>query len=108
MTAASLCDAHDGLGHALSGLFRPAQAELCRSSQRGWASVTFSGARHRYALRISGESACDAVDRAIAGLGEQDFTLDGHVVADIALVERQVRAHDLIEIELEALTVEAN
>lgn len=108
MSAAAVQDAHGGLGRALSALFRPAHAELCRSSQRSWASVTFSGARHRFALRVSGERAGEAVERAIYALSAEDFVLEGHVVADIALVERQVRAHDLIEVELEALTVEAN
>lgn len=108
MSAASFCDAHDGLARALSALFQPARAELCQSSQRGWASVTFCGARHRYALRVSGEKAGQAVDRVIDALSAQDFALEGHVVADVVLVERQVRADDLIEVELEALTVEAN
>ena len=108
MRAAIVSDVHGGLGRALSALFAPAHAELCRSSQRGWASVTFCGARHRYALRVSGEKAGQAVDRAIDTLSAQDFAIEGHVVADIALVERQVRARDLIELELEALTVEAN
>ena len=101
-------DAHGMLGSALAGLFHPAPAELRTSSQKRWASVTFAGARHRYALSVSGEGACAAVDQAAGTLKAQDFSLDGHVVADIAVVRRKSCGTALVEIEFEALTVEAS
>lgn len=100
-------DAHGGLGRMLSAMFRPATAELQSSSQRRWASVTFNGARHRFSLRVSGDDADGAVAHAIGALAQQDFALEGHVVADVALVERHRSGPGLFEIELEALTVEA-
>lgn len=102
-----MADAHGALRSALTGLFHPATAEVRSSSQRRWSSLTFSGARHRYAFRVSGERAGAAVDGATAAIGREDFALDGHVVADIAIVGRRSRSPALVEIELEALTVEA-
>lgn len=100
-------DAHAMLGSAIAGLFHPAAAELRRSSQSRWSSVTFTGARHRFALGVSGRNAMRAVDRALRELDQREFALPGHVVADIALVGRNGSPGG-IEIELEALTVEAN
>lgn len=101
-------DVHGALRAALSGRFHPATAELRSSSQRRWSSVTFVGARHRYALCISGDGAESLVDRATVAMLGQDFTIEGHIVADIAVAGRRSRGPRMVEIELEALTVEAN
>ncbi len=51
-----------------------------------WASATFDGERHRFALRLEGEAA--AVGRAMAsiaaGIGESDIPLHGQFVAEAA------------------------
>ena len=72
---------------------------------RGWASVTFSGARHRIAFSLDGEGAGAAADGLIGALGEADFDLRGHILADIALAGEE-RSADGVRITLEALTVE--
>lgn len=100
-------DPHAMLGSALAGLFHPAIAQLTRSSQSRWSSVTFTGARHRYALGVTGRNAALAVDRALRDIPQREFLLPGHVVADIALVERHGGMGG-VELELEALTVESN
>lgn len=101
-------DVHGALRTAISRRFHPAIAEIRSSSQRRWSSVTFVGARHRYALCISGEGAEALVDRATADMLGDDFMIEGHVVADIAVADRRSRGSRMVEIEFEALTVEAN
>jgi hypothetical protein len=66
-----------------------------------WASVTFSGARHRLSIAAAPSPRLDAW---LAALPEAEFRLRGHLVADVALASE--RRGELVEIELEALTVE--
>lgn len=101
-------DVHGALKSVISGHFHPAIAQIRSSSQRRWSSVTFVGARHRYALCVSGNGAEKLVDHATAAMLGRDFEIDGHIVADIAVAGRRSRGPHMVEIELEALTVEAN
>lgn len=77
---------------------------------RGWASVTFTGARHEIALRLDGEGADGAARAFLTNLETAEFRLRGHVLADIAQVsEERSTSPDgasQIRIRLEALTVE--
>lgn len=100
-------DVHGKLCAAITGRFQPAMAKIRSSSQHRWSSVTFVGARHRYALCVSGDDADQMVDRATAAIGGDNFAIDGHIVADIAVTGRRSCGPHMIEIELEALTVEA-
>ncbi len=54
---------------------------------RDWASATFAGETHRFALRLEGVG--DAVAAAAAALaasiGESDIPMAGHFVAEIAV-----------------------
>jgi hypothetical protein len=70
--------------------------------------VTFSGARHRCALSVSGKGANAFADQATVAAMRDDFVLEGYVVADIVVTERRSPSRDRVEIEFEALTVEAN
>ena len=72
---------------------------------RAWASVTFTGARHEFCLRLDGEGAEAAADRLLAQLGSADFPMRGHIVADLAL-QSQERSPGCIRLRIEALTVE--
>lgn len=101
-------DVHGVLRSAIFGRFHPAIAEIRSSSERRWSSVTFVGARHRYALCVSGDGAEELVDRATTAMLGEDFMIEGHIVADIAVAGRRSRGPHMVEIELEALTVEAN
>jgi hypothetical protein len=82
-------------------------AAIERHESRSWASVTFSGERHRLVLVLTGVGAAAEADRFLAGLAEREFALEGHILADIALVadERDGRA---VRLTLEALTLEAD
>jgi hypothetical protein len=72
---------------------------------RAWASVTFSGSRQELAFRIDGDGAEAAAARFVSGLRAAEFPLDGHILADIALVSEE-RRPGCARIRLEALTVE--
>jgi hypothetical protein len=84
------------------GLFR-----VDSISSRPWASVTFSGARHRIALTLEGEGAAAAADSFAARLGDAEFDLQGHILADIVLAgEERSPSGDRVAMRVEALTVE--
>ena len=101
-------DAGDELKRALRGCFScfAGAIELETQARRRWASITFSGERHRVCLRLCGANAPAAADGFLDGLGEREFDLRGHILADIALVADE-RDTDRVRLTLEALTVEA-
>ncbi len=102
------CDVHGALRAAISGRFHSQLARVQSSSHHRWSSVTFVGARHRFAVCVAGKGAEQCADEATASILSDDFNIDGHIVADIAVAQRQSRGPNFVEIELEALTVEAN
>lgn len=81
--------------------FRSLVFEEIRS--RSWASVTFTGARHEISMRLDGAEA--AADAFLSDLDIAEFRLRGHILADIALVTRNI-VEDGVRIRIEALTVE--
>jgi len=70
-----------------------------------WCSATFVGAQHRIVLRLScADAAQHAVDLA-ARLRDAEFTLHGHIVADVSVDEvRDVEGAALLR--LGVLTIE--
>ena len=72
----------------LSALLELAQgkAELVSHSERPWASVTFSGARHRVTLTFTGIEGLAAGEDFIDCLPEHEFTIPGQLVADATVV----------------------
>jgi hypothetical protein len=71
-----------------------------------WQSLTFIGEQHRIRLRIPEPNAGKITDRLVNGLGESEFSIPGHVVADIALAGQPERQEDgSCVITIEALTV---
>jgi hypothetical protein len=79
-------------------------AGLVRQSEKAWASVTFSGARHTFVLAFDGVEAMDDGDRFIAALPEHEFTIPGRLVADATIVSVDQRTlpspRALVEAEL--------
>lgn len=94
-------NAHRALTNALLKLATP--AEMHSSRERPWASVTFTGARHWFALSV-GPARVDAIT---ALLPDFEFDLPGHLVADIAVAGTRADG-DRILLEIEALTVETH
>lgn len=75
--------------------------------QTDWASVTFTGARHRLRVTLEGDGAVGAAADFLATLPDLDFPIPGHIVADIALVAEERGANGrYAALELEALTIE--
>jgi hypothetical protein len=73
-----------------------------------WQSLTFIGEQHRIRLRIPAPGAADIAARLVNGLDDSEFSIPGHVVADIALAdEPQLREDESIALTIEALTVES-
>ena len=72
-----------------------------------WQSLTFIGEQHRIRLRIPAPNAAEVVASLVNGLGDEEFAIPGHVVADIALAgDPQPQPDGSIVIGIEALTVE--
>lgn len=71
-----------------------------------WQSLTFIGERHEIALRLPAPGAPALLARLTDGLGEVEWSVPGHVVADVAVVGTP-KAHPdgSISLELEALTI---
>jgi len=98
-------DVHDKLGAVLIALVAGGSVEMTSSWQRGWASATFIGARHRYRLQVY--AAPEAELEAFAQtLGKHEFSLPGHLVADICVRELTRREGNDATLEIEALTVD--
>jgi hypothetical protein len=76
-------------------------ARLVAVRSRPWVSATFAGMRHQ--IRLA------APPPAAEWLSEQldaiDFAIPGHIVADISLTAC-TRVEPLMELEIEALTIE--
>lgn len=97
-------DPHTALGTALAARFAPLAVTLAASRATPWASATFTGARHRYALRIAGPK--PRISAVSDGLACDEFSLRGHIVADVIATDvEDVEGHTLLTVE--ALTVEA-
>ena len=83
-------------------------AIITRHDERAWASITFSGARHRLHLAFAGCQAIAAGETFIAQLPEHEFTLPGQLVADaaIARVETSLLPDPRMTVECELLLLE--
>lgn len=72
-----------------------------------WQSLTFIGEQHRIRLRIPSPGADEILAALVNGLADSEFSIPGHVVADIALVGEPERQEDRsVTLTIEALTVE--
>lgn len=74
-----LCEALQDLAHG--------HARFASHQERGWASATFAGTRHRLELLFEGGTGVEAGENFIAALPEHEFVIPGQLVADAAVVE---------------------
>lgn len=86
------------------------RAELLRHGEQPWASITFSGSRHRIALSFRGAAAVEAGEAFIAALPEHEFAIPGQLVADATIVsaEHELLPEPLLTVEAELLLLEEN
>lgn len=95
MSAESVIDLHtprkarrgpaEKLREALLALAQ-GRAQILNHSERAWASITFSGARHAVELVFDGIEAAKAGEDFIALLPDHEFTIPGQLVADAAIL----------------------
>ena len=72
-----------------------------------WQSLTFIGERHRIQLRITGDNGAEIARRLTGGIGDAEFAIPGHVVADILVADPpKIDRDGAILLNLEALTIE--
>ncbi len=72
-----------------------------------WQSLTMVGERHELGIRIPGPTAAEVAARLCDGLSEAEFTIPGHVVADIAVDQLAQSADGSVILTIEALTISA-
>ncbi|MBT2188828.1 hypothetical protein [Sphingobium nicotianae] len=77
-----------------------------QATLRPWCSATFVGAQHHIMLRITGENAAQQAETLSTSLGEADFKLRGHIVADLAVDEVRPEENGDVTITLVVLTIE--
>lgn len=70
-----------------------------------WQSLTFVGERHELSLRLAAPDAVAALARLRDGLADAEWTLCGHVVADIVIVGEELASDGSIRVAIEALTL---
>ncbi len=81
----------------------PAKAEVISAKSVDWASATFAGARHEFEFMVSGDDADVAAKHFVQKVGDLNFTIGGHIVADVVA---EYRGSKILFIE--ALSVEAD
>ena len=71
-----------------------------------WQSLTLTGERHVIRLRIPAPDAAMVAGRVLGGIEEAEFSIPGHILADIAVAAPPARALDgSLTLAIEALTV---
>lgn len=71
-----------------------------------WQSLTFVGERHQLRFNLPGPDAGRLLDLLSAGLEDAEFTISGHIVADVTIAGTPIRSADgSISFVVEALTI---
>lgn len=76
-------------------------------ASKPWASITFSGARHRLRIAFDGPGAVGAAADLLERLDDLEIALPGQLLADLALLA-ETRSDDgsQASLEVEALTID--
>ncbi len=94
-------DPHRLLTSALTKMLAPLEVVIDEVKVTPWASATFRGARHAFALTVSGTDALKHLAIFAEQVGDHDFNFSGHFVADILVTDQKGP-----RCTIEALTVE--
>lgn len=108
MNGIAMSGAASGLVRALIGRARVSRDRilLTNISSVDWQSLTFTGERHRIALRIPGPNSSEVVERMCDRLEDAEFSIPGILVADIAPASPPSLSLDgSTSVVIEALTV---
>lgn len=83
---------------------------VVRTASRPWASALFQGRRHEVTMTLAGPDAAERLATMIEGIGETEWALQGHFVADITADAHDVTngpdGDPIATLELSALTIE--
>jgi len=72
-----------------------------------WQSLTLTGERHVFALRVSAPHSDAIVERMCAGLEDAEFSIPDLIVADIGVMDGPLRERDgSTSVTIETLTIE--
>jgi hypothetical protein len=82
--------------------------QFLRHGERPWASATFCGARHSFALLFEGAQAVAAGEDFIAALPDHEFRLRGQLVADatITAAEHNLGSGPRLTVEADLLVLD--
>jgi hypothetical protein len=78
---------------------------LSEADSTDWQSLTFTGEQHRLLLHLVGADAETACLRLTDSLEDAEFSLPGHIVADIRAERRPATGDGSIIVAVEALTI---
>lgn len=70
-----------------------------------WQSLTFTGERHEIELILTGPNARGAARSLLDRLGDAEFSIPGHIVADIAGSLLNGDENASVSVAIEALTI---
>lgn len=84
------------------------RAEILSHSEKGWASITFAGTRHRLDLAFAGPDAVEAAENFIAFLPEHEFAIPKQLVADATVisVDHRIGPDPRMEVTVELLLLD--
>lgn len=63
-------------------------ARVTLTREKPWASITFAGTRHSFAVHWDGPSSPNAMKNLAEMLPDHEFLIPGHFVADILVTEQ--------------------
>jgi hypothetical protein len=74
-----------------------------------WHSLTFTGERHHFSIKVTGADCAAVAARLCAGLEDAEFSIPGLLVADIAIVgEPRPSVDGAMDLIIEALTISSD
>jgi hypothetical protein len=108
MIKMAMSQAASGLLRALIGRARVPRDRILLTEVHtiDWRSLTFTGERHPIQLRVPGPNSTEVVERMCCALEDAEFSIPGHIVADIAVLGAPKWSLDgSTSLTIEALTI---
>ena len=84
------------------------RATLITHQEKAWASITFAGTRHEFALLFDTPGAIEAGEHLIAILPDHEFAIPGQLVAEASItsVDHTIQPEPRLEIKISLLLLE--
>ena len=96
-----------GLVRALSRQTEASDHRILLTDVRSvdWQSLTFAGEQHKIAVTLVGSDPGKCAQSLLEWLGEAEFSITGHIVADIAGQLLDEDKNGSVSVAIEALTI---